>query len=396
MDRQELEFMLKDLESDLVERKASMSDRDRIRQAICAYANDLPHHRKPGFIFVGANDDGSCARLPITDDLLLELSYMKDDGKIQPFPSIFVEKSVFDDCEMAVVKVEPSIAPPVRLNGVTWIRVGPRRARATVEEEKRLAERRRSRDLPFDLQPVPSAAMEALNSDLFEHEYLSLAIAPEVLAQNGRSIEDKLKALRFLTPDSEPTVLGILVIGKDPLRFIPGAYVQFLRFEGKKLTDPIRDRKEITGPLPQLLRRIDEILDANNSVSTSVISDTVEIRSPEYPLPALQQLARNAILHRTYEGTNAPVRINWFSDRIEIHSPGGPFGQVTKENFGQPGVTDYRNPHLAEAMRVLGYVQRFGLGIQIARQMLADNGNPPPEFDVEQNFILALVRRRGA
>jgi ATP-dependent DNA helicase RecG len=107
-------------------------------------------------------------------------------------------------------------------------------------------------------------------------------------------------------------------------------------------------------------------------------------------------LARNAILHRTYEGTNAPVRINWFSDRIEIHSPGGPFGQVTKENFGQPGVTDYRNPHLAEAMRVLGYVQRFGLGIQIARQMLADNGNPPPEFDVEQNFILALVRRRGA
>ena len=395
MDRQELEFMLKDLESDLVERKASMSDRDRIRQAICAYANDLPHHHKPGFIFVGANDDGSCARLSITDDLLLELSYMKDDGKIQPFPSIFVEKTVFDDCEMAVVKVEPSIAPPVRLNGVTWIRVGPRRARATIEEEKRLAERRRSRDLPFDLQPVPSAAIEDLNSDLFEHEYLSLAIAPEVLAQNGRSIEDKLKALRFLTPDSEPTVLGILVIGKDPLRFIPGAYVQFLRFEGKKLTDPIRDRKEITGPLPQLLRRIDEILDANNSVSTSVISETVEIRSPEYPLPALQQLARNAILHRTYEGTNAPVRINWFSDRVEIHSPGGPFGQVTKENFGQPGVTDYRNPHLAEAMRVLGYVQRFGLGIQIARQMLADNGNHPPEFDVEQNFILALVRRRA-
>jgi len=125
MDRQELEFMLNDLESDLVERKASMSDRDRIRQAICAYANDLPHHRKPGFIFVGANDDGSCAKLSITDDLLLELSYMKDDGKIQPFPSIFVEKTVFDDCEMAVVKVEPSIAPPVRLNGVTWIRAGP-------------------------------------------------------------------------------------------------------------------------------------------------------------------------------------------------------------------------------------------------------------------------------
>lgn len=86
MDQQELEYMLKDLESDLVERKASLSDPDRIRQAICAYANDLPDHRKPGLIFIGANDDGSCSNRPITDDLLLRLSQMRDDGKIQPFP----------------------------------------------------------------------------------------------------------------------------------------------------------------------------------------------------------------------------------------------------------------------------------------------------------------------
>ena len=54
------------------------------------------------------------------------------------------------------------------------------------------------------------------------------------------------------------------------------------------------------------------------------------------------------------------------NDRIEILSPGGPFGQVTVENFGQPGIVDYRNPNLAEAMRVLGLVQRFGVGIAIA------------------------------
>jgi ATP-dependent DNA helicase RecG len=207
-------------------------------------------------------------------------------------------------------------------------------------------------------------------------------------------MEDKLKALRFLTPDGEPTVLGILVLGTEILRHIPGAYVQFLRFEGKELTDPIRDQKMIDGPLQQLLRRVDEILEANNSVSTSLISEPLEIKHPEYPQSALQQLVRNAVLHRTYEGTNSPVRIYWFTDRIEIHSPGGPFGQVTRENFGQPGVTDYRNPHLAEAMRVLGYVQRFGLGIQIAKQQLAANGNPPLVFDIEQNYILATIRRK--
>jgi ATP-dependent DNA helicase RecG len=199
--------------------------------------------------------------------------------------------------------------------------------------------------------------------------------------------------LRFLTPDEQPTVLGILVIGKEIQDYIPGAYVQFLRLEGMKLTDPIRDQKTIAGPLRELLMRIDDVLEANNSIYTSVTSERVEIRRPEYPLAALQQLVRNAILHRTYEGTNSPVRVYWFSDRIEIHSPGGPFGQVTKENFGQPGVTDYRNPHLAEAMRVLGYVQRFGYGIQIAKKLLEENGNPPPIFDVERNFILVTVRK---
>lgn len=49
-------------------------------------------------------------------------------------------------------------------------------------------------------------------------------------------------------------------------------------------------------------------------------------------------------MHRSYEGTNAPVRIYWFSDRIEISNPGGPFGQVTHENFDRPGLTDYRTP----------------------------------------------------
>jgi ATP-dependent DNA helicase RecG len=165
MEPQELRLMLKDLESDLIERKASLSDPDRIRQAICAFANDLPDHRRPGIIFIGANDDGSCAGLHVTDDLLLKLSQMRDDGKIQPIPSIIVEKIMIEGCEMAVLIAKPSLAPPIRLSGVTWIRVGPRRAIATPEEEKILAERRRSRDLPFDLHPVPSAAIKDLDLD---------------------------------------------------------------------------------------------------------------------------------------------------------------------------------------------------------------------------------------
>ena len=116
---------------------------------------------------------------------------------------------------------------------------------------------------------------------------------------------------------------------------------------------------------------------------------------PMYPQPALQQLVRNAILHRTYEGTNAPVRVTWFEDRIEITNPGGPYGAVTVENFGQPGWIDYRNPVLAEAMRVLGFVNRFGVGISTARESLAKNDNPPLELSAQPNWVLATVRRRA-
>ncbi|HET9079368.1 MAG TPA: ATP-binding protein [Trebonia sp.] len=63
--------------------------------------------------------------------------------------------------------------------------------------------------------------------------------------------------------------------------------------------------------------------------------------------------------------------MTWFDDRVEIHSPGGPFGQVTVETIGQPGLTDYRNPTLAGVMNRLGFVQRFGVGIQVSRDRLA-------------------------
>ena len=72
----ELEIMLADIESDLVERKESLAGdaRKTIRQAVCAMANDLPGHGQPGVVFVGATDKGTPTGLEITDELLRQLS----------------------------------------------------------------------------------------------------------------------------------------------------------------------------------------------------------------------------------------------------------------------------------------------------------------------------------
>jgi len=96
MTDQELELLLNQTESELAERKESLAGeaRDTIRQAICAFANDLPDHKRPGVVFVGAREDGSCARLAITEQLLLTLADMKTDGNILPLPSLSVSKRV--------------------------------------------------------------------------------------------------------------------------------------------------------------------------------------------------------------------------------------------------------------------------------------------------------------
>ncbi|MCA1961910.1 MAG: putative DNA binding domain-containing protein [Desulfomonile sp.] len=326
MDEEELESLLLDLESDRVERKASLSDTDRIAQAICAFANDMPDHRMPGVLFVGVDNEGRCASLPITDQLLRTLADIRDNGKILPLPHMTVQKRTLNGCELAVVIVQPSDAPPVRYRGKVWIRVGPRRAIATAEEEARLSEKRRARDLPFDLRPFPSATIDDLDMDLFSRTYLPSEQSPEVLAANDRSAEHKLMSVRFLSsePERAPTALGILVVGQRPRDFIPGDYVQFLRIDGTDLTDPIKDQKEIDGPLPELVRRMEDVLEAHISVASDYASHPVETKKPDYPIEALRQLARNALMHRTYEASNAPVRVYWFKDRIEIHSPGGP------------------------------------------------------------------------
>ena len=99
-------------------------------------------------------------------------------------------------------------------------------------------------------------------------------------------------------------------------------------------------------------------------------------------------------MHRTYEVTNSPIRVYWFNDRIEMVSPGGPFGTVTTTNFGQPGLADYRNPNLADALKVLGFVQRFGVGIATARRALERNGNPPMTFEVTESTVLSTIGAR--
>jgi ATP-dependent DNA helicase RecG len=143
--------------------------------------------------------------------------------------------------------------------------------------------------------------------------------------------------------------------------------------------------------LADQIRRIEEVISVriNQSLALGTYRHS---RHSTYPLQAIQQVLRNAIMHRDYE-ISSPVRATWYSDRIEVINPGGPYG-MSPDQLGRPNVTAYRNPNVAEAMHNLGYAERFGIGIPLARRLLEEAGHPPLDLSTEGNFTLAVIRSR--
>jgi ATP-dependent DNA helicase RecG len=393
---QELLDILNDTESDRAERKQSLggSTPKKARQAICAFANDLPNHNEPGILFIGANDDGTPYNEPVTDQMLLTLADMRSDGNILPLPVLSIEKRTLKGAEMAVVTVMPSDMPPVKYEGRIWIRTGPRRAVASEQEERILSEKRRYKNIPFDIYPIPTAKLSDLSRLVFENEYLPAAFAPDVLEENNRSYEERLASCNMIVSptDTTPTLLGLLALGKNPQDFIPGAYIQFLRIDGTELADPVVDEAVIGGAIVEMLRRIEEKLRAHNRTAVDITSKATHVITQPYPVAALQQIVYNAVMHRTYERTNAPVWVYWYNDRIEVTSPGGPYGNVKAENFGVPGIVDYRNRNIGTVLKTLGFVQAFGRGINTAQNEMKRNGNPPIEFMVNQSVVVCVLK----
>ena len=261
----ELQRLLEDLETDQVERTTSVSNTDKFCEVICAFSNDFPNHNAPGYLIIGANDQGEPSRLRVTDRLLTNLADIRSSGNILPLPAITVQKYTLPKGELAVVEVFPSDIPPARYKGRVYIRTGPSRSIASETEERILSERRTARSHTFDILPCEESTLDSINPELFKLTYLPQAIDNETLEANHRDIKLQLSSLRFYSLKKNcPTNVGILVFGNNPLFFLPGAYIQFLRLEGDDLASNVIDEQQFSGDLINMLRTLDQICRRTN------------------------------------------------------------------------------------------------------------------------------------
>jgi ATP-dependent DNA helicase RecG len=389
---EQLQTLVSDIESDRVERTISTKKTDKFGEAICAFANDFPNHRQPGYLLVGVHDEGTASGLTVTDELLRNLADLRSNVNLEPLPAMTVEKYVLPQGEVAVVEVMPSDLPPVRYKGRVWIRVGPSRRGANQQEERILTEKRTALQKTFDTRPCEGCSLDDLVLDLFLVTYLPSAVDRDVIQENSRNVKEQMASLRFYDLNTDcPTHAGAILFAKEPLQWVPGGFVQFVRWSGTTMADDPIDEKRFSGDLLTVLREIQGFLNLptqSHPVAQSALRERTET---DYPSIAIRELLWNAIMHRSYE-SNAPVRLYWYDDRIEIQNPGGLYGMASPENF--PRQTDYRNPVIAEAMATLGYVNAFGRGVIRAQDALAKNGNPPAEFTFETSHVLVTIRRK--
>uniref|UniRef100_Q3AR92 Putative transcriptional regulator n=1 Tax=Chlorobium chlorochromatii (strain CaD3) TaxID=340177 RepID=Q3AR92_CHLCH len=387
----EVQLLLSNMEADTIERTTAVADTDKFGQAICAFANDLPNHRAPGYLLIGVKDNGELSGLTVTDELLKNLGGIRSQGNVLPQPYMNIAKFSFASGDVAVVEVYPSDLPPVRYKGRVYIRVGPRKGIANEQEERVLTERRIALARTFDARPCGEATLSNIALGQFD-AYRREVIDAETIAANNRSIELQLASLRlFDLKYNTPTHAGILLFGKNPRYFLHGAYIQYLRFPSTDITDIPLDQAEISGDLYVVLRELEMRVKLLIQTSMRQVSTLKEQLLPDYPEWAVRELLMNAVMHRNYE-SNTPIRFYAFSDHIEIQNSGGLYGEATPENF--PTCNSYRNPVIAEAMKSLGFVNRFGYGVQRAQALLAQNGNPPATFEFNEHSVLVKVWKR--
>lgn len=395
IDEKDLLNLLVDMESFRVERTISTTDTQKFCEAICAFANDMAAARLPGFLLIGVDDKtGEPCGMTISDKLLQTLAGLSADGNILPPPAMIAYRITLSSGkgDVGIVEVQPSDIPPVRYKGVVRIRRGPRKGIANESEEKILAERRIASHLTYDAQPCIGSTLADLALDLFTTGYRPLAVDAEVIAENARPVEVQLATLRFFDLGKNcPTHAGILLFGKNPLYYETHAYLEYVRFDGIDQGANIAAQRRFSGDLLTILRELDPFAKSLPSARPIEESALREKLVYDYPPAALREFLMNAVMHRAYDQPSF-IRILHFTDRIEITSPGPLYGLANASNF--PRQTSYRNPVVAEAMKVLGFVNRFGRGVERAQTALAENGSPPAQFEFGDTFFGVTMRAR--
>ena len=398
-------------ESEQVEWKQNVADIESVIKTVAAFSNDF-QNMGGGYVVCGAEettDEHGFQKVSypgLTSSRLKEIEgKVMSDARIKIDPAVtpIVEElpGELDGCRVLVFVVPAtsyahSYRPSGKESATYYVRISRESIEAKNGVLRELLVRKQALE-PWDRRLNEKAAI--LDIDLLSFREVlqqigtwNPSIAIEEYFSDSMRVSDFVPSLggkRPLDDILHPRNFALVLFGKEPTRFFPGAWTKISCYPGKDRGERTAERHDITGTLPGQARKALDLL----KTYTSTVFDK-EARDPnvqKYPERALQEAVINAIVHRDYENEE-PTSITVFSDRIEIRSPGALPRSVNKERFltGRASPS-WRNQSLAYFFNRLQLAQAEGQGIPTIIRTMQQLGSPAPRFEFEDSAVTCVL-----
>jgi len=398
-------------ESERVEWKENVADIDEVAKTAVAFANDYAN-LGGGYIVCGAKETQDefgfqkMIRVGLTSSRFKEvenkLTAVLRENVTPPITPLIEEIPVDDERRILVFVIPAS--PAVHTlksrpaeSGVCYYRCGRETRVAKNGIVMELLTRKNAIE-PWDKRSNPSASFGDINTMALQDILLEMGVWKEdALLEDYLSATERIYALVPPFAVSEPMTkrlcprnFTLLLFGKNPPKFFPGAYTIFSVYRGNDRSEPNALRHEIIGNVVYQARRCIELLSAESYTLFDKQSETPNRQ--KYPHRALQEAVVNAIVHRDYE-SDQPTRITVFDNRIEFNSPGALPRSVDKEKFvSGKAAPHWRNQSLAFFFNKLQLAQAEGQGIPTILRTMKEEGCPQPVFEFETDNVICTLR----
>ena len=302
-------------------------------------------------------------------------------------PHILVEVGELQEPEgrLLVVRVPAGLPPHTTTDGVARIRVGKESKPLTGSNLAQLFVTRSGRDVTAEVLP------DVDPTDLGPEQVhrLRQTLATDGSRRNFVALGDSdlLDALG-LTSGSKVTLAAVLLLGNRAAlaRWAPRHELIFTRQQGATRYDV---RRDLRGPLLEVLDEVQRLLEANMLLHTGDLAGFRQMELPDISWWAAREAVLNAVVHRDYF-LHQSIHVSLHEDRIEITSPGGFIGGVTSENvLRHPPVR--RNPLLADVLQSVGLVNRAGLGVDRIFEELLALGKDLPRFEADESHVKLIL-----
>lgn len=351
--------------------------RDEYLRWICGFAN-----ADGGVLVIGRNDRGETVGLTDAARLLEEIP-----NKVRDVLGIMVDVNLHEDAgkEWLEIRVEP-YPSPISYKGEYHYRSG-----STKQEIKGAALTRfllKKQGLHWDGVPLPRLAVNDLNK-------AALQWFRDKAAKSGRVDEQVLAdgdaaMLSSLLLDEEGHLkrAAALLFGKEPERFVPGAYIKIGFFV---TDDDLRYQDEIHGDLFTQVEKTLETLRAKYLKAYISYEGLQRLETFLFPMPALREALLNAVMHKDYS-SGIPIQISVYEHQIVMWNPGQLPERWTLEKLMGKHPSNPFNPLLASAFFRTGYVESWGRGIEKIHRECLNHEIAPPIYDPSMSGLMLTFK----